>query len=133
MDFAGKDNEDTAFHEDSSSSNSAQGTDTSQPRTSVNLRQFTEDLRDCNWEQLEERYGKAMEEHGKSEEELRAQITKLLEVIYLSTCPRSYLSDCSIAGLCSMVSNHRHPRRGQSFEEVRQIEFLVRAEKPWLI
>lgn len=129
MDFAGKDNEDTTFH-DSSSSNSVQGTETCQHRASGNLRQLTKDLRDCDWEQLEQRYGKAMEEHGKSEEELRAQVTKLLEVIYLSTCPRSYLSDCSIAGLCSMVSNHRHPRRGQSFEEVRQIGSLMRAENP---
>lgn len=40
----------------------------------------TDDLSDCDWQQLEERYTKAMEEHGKSEEELRDQISKLLEV-----------------------------------------------------
>lgn len=40
----------------------------------------TDDLSDCDWQKLEERYTKAMEEHGKSEEELRDQISKLLEV-----------------------------------------------------
>lgn len=52
--------------------------------------QLTEELRDCSWEQLEEKYAKAMEEHGKSEEELRAQVAKLLEVIL--SC--SYPQDC---------------------------------------
>lgn len=41
---------------------------------------IVEDLRDYNWEQLQEKYATAMEDHGRSEENLRAQTAKLLEV-----------------------------------------------------
>lgn len=65
----------------------AQASGASQNTLSECTQQLTEKLRDCDWEQLEERYAKAMEEHGKSEEELRDQISKLLEVNFQYSYP----------------------------------------------
>ena len=59
---------------------SSSGASQEDPSEPDSIQQSTEDLSGCDWRQLEERYKKAMEEHGKSEEELRGQISKLLEV-----------------------------------------------------
>lgn len=40
----------------------------------------SEDLQDYDWEHLQETYTKTMEKHGTVEEDLRAQISRLLEV-----------------------------------------------------
>lgn len=42
---------------------------------------LTKGLGDCDWDQLQERYAEAMEEHGQVEENLRAETAKLLEVV----------------------------------------------------
>ncbi|KAJ5092217.1 hypothetical protein NUU61_007087 [Penicillium alfredii] len=42
--------------------------------------QLTRGLEDCDWEQLQEKYADAMEEHGRVEETVRAETAKLLEV-----------------------------------------------------
>lgn len=44
---------------------------------------LTKGLGDCDWDQLQERYAEAMEEHGRVEENLRAETAKLLEVVLL--------------------------------------------------
>ncbi|OJJ88909.1 uncharacterized protein ASPGLDRAFT_116755 [Aspergillus glaucus CBS 516.65] len=82
MDSAGRENEGTISRNDlyssklaSQNSSAGQHVDSQQQK-----QQLTEELRDSDWEQLEEKYAKAMEEHGKSEEELQAQVAKLLEV-----------------------------------------------------
>ena len=90
MDSAGRENEGTISCNDSYSSklapkNSSIG---QQVDSQQQTQQLTEELRDCDWEQLEEKYAKTMEEHGKSEEELRAQVAKLLEVILLCSSSR---------------------------------------------
>jgi len=90
--------------------------------------QLTEELRDCDWEQLEEKYAKTMEEHGKSEEELRAQVAKLLEVILLCSYPQGFVIDCSMAGLCSMVPKYLFTRRGQSPEKVYQHKLSIQTK-----
>lgn len=45
---------------------------------------LTKGLEDCDWEQLQDKYADAMEEHGQVEENLRVETAKLLEVN--STC-----------------------------------------------
>ncbi|OGM39954.1 hypothetical protein ABOM_011261 [Aspergillus bombycis] len=45
-----------------------------------NLTPSSEDLTNHDWERLQEAYTNAMEKHGTAEEDLRAQISKLLEV-----------------------------------------------------
>ncbi|KAF7593876.1 hypothetical protein BBP40_010687 [Aspergillus hancockii] len=47
---------------------------------SQNVSPSPEDLRNYDWEHLEEHYTNAMKIHGVAEEDLRAQISKLLEV-----------------------------------------------------
>lgn len=42
--------------------------------------QLTHGLEDCDWEQLQERYADAMDEHGRVEENLRAETARLVEV-----------------------------------------------------
>lgn len=116
MDSAGREHEGTISRNDSYSSKLAPQDSSAGHMNSQ--QQLTEKLRDCDWEQLEEKYAKAMEEHGKSEEELRAQVAKLLEVIPLCSYSRGYVIDCSMADLCSMVPNYCFTRRGQSFEKV---------------
>lgn len=44
--------------------------------------QLTHQLEDCDWEQLQERYADAMEEHGREEENLRVETARLLEVLH---------------------------------------------------
>ncbi|BCR90831.1 uncharacterized protein ACHE_60717A [Aspergillus chevalieri] len=78
MDSAGREHEGTISRNDSYSSKLAPQDSSAGHMNSQ--QQLTEKLRDCDWEQLEEKYAKAMEEHGKSEEELRAQVAKLLEI-----------------------------------------------------
>jgi hypothetical protein len=41
---------------------------------------LTQGLKDCDWEQLQDKYADAMEEHGRVEENLRVETAKLLEV-----------------------------------------------------
>ncbi|KAE8320847.1 hypothetical protein BDV39DRAFT_187072 [Aspergillus sergii] len=45
-----------------------------------NLTPSFEGLKDYDWSRLQEHYANAMEKHGTAEEDLRAQISKLLEV-----------------------------------------------------
>ncbi|UDD65360.1 hypothetical protein AFCA_012543 [Aspergillus flavus] len=45
-----------------------------------NLTPSFEGLKDYDWGRLQEHYANAMEKHGTAEEDLRAQISKLLEV-----------------------------------------------------
>ncbi|KAK1141929.1 hypothetical protein N8T08_008342 [Aspergillus melleus] len=40
----------------------------------------TEELESLDWEQLHQNFAHAMEEHGQTEDELRARISKLLEI-----------------------------------------------------
>jgi hypothetical protein len=42
--------------------------------------QLTRGLEDCDWDQLQEKYTDAMDEHGRVEDDLRAETAKLLEV-----------------------------------------------------
>jgi hypothetical protein len=56
---------------------------TSVNEVSQNLSPSPEDLRNYDWQLLQEHYTDAMEIHGAAEEDLRAQISKLLEVLYL--------------------------------------------------
>lgn len=42
---------------------------------------LTQDLEQCSWDQLQEKYADAMDEHSRVEGDLRAETTKLLEVI----------------------------------------------------
>lgn len=80
MDSAGRYHEETTSHNDLYPTKLTAGSDSSQYEASQDMQQLAEDLRDCDWEQLEEKYAKAMEEHGTTEEELRTQTAKLLEV-----------------------------------------------------
>lgn len=127
MDSASRENEGTISRNDSYSSKLAsQNSSAGQHVDSQQQKQqLIEELRDSDWEQLEEKYAKAMEEHGKSEEELRAQVARLLEVILLCSYPQGYVIDCSMAGLCSMVPNYCFTRRGQSLEKVDQHKVSV--------
>lgn len=111
MDSAGRHHDETTSHNDLYPTKLTAGSGSSQDEASQDMQQLAEDLRDCDWEQLEEKYAKAMEEHGTTEEELRTQTAKLLEVNYLQLQSQEYVSDCSAAGLCSLVPNHRHTRR----------------------
>ncbi|KAL6239418.1 hypothetical protein BDW75DRAFT_236604 [Aspergillus navahoensis] len=51
-----------------------------QPVASENESQLKDNIRDFDWSQLESSYMQMMEQHEKSEEELRGHITKLLQV-----------------------------------------------------
>lgn len=82
MDSGGRHHEATS-HNDLYPTKLTAGSGSSQDEASQDMQQLAEDLRDCDWEQLEEKYAKAMEEHGTTEEELRTQAAKLLEVNYL--------------------------------------------------
>lgn len=44
------------------------------------LQELRLNLNECNWEQLEERYADAMNEHSTVEESLQAEMAELLEV-----------------------------------------------------
>ncbi|KAJ5675861.1 hypothetical protein N7462_008758 [Penicillium macrosclerotiorum] len=41
---------------------------------------LTQGLENCDWDQLEEKYTGAMDEHSRAEEDLRAETAKLLEI-----------------------------------------------------
>jgi len=41
---------------------------------------LTQGLEECNWEQLQDKYTDAMDEHRRVEEDLRVETAKLLEV-----------------------------------------------------
>lgn len=41
----------------------------------------TRDLEVCNWEELQEKYANAMDEHSRFEDNLRSQIAQLLQVL----------------------------------------------------
>lgn len=41
---------------------------------------LTHGLEDCDWDQLQEKYADAMEQHGRVEENLRLETAKLMEV-----------------------------------------------------
>lgn len=41
---------------------------------------LTRGLEDCDWNELQEKYVDAMDEHTRVEDDLRAETTKLLEV-----------------------------------------------------
>jgi hypothetical protein len=41
---------------------------------------LTQGLEDCDWDQLQEKYTDAMDEHSRVEDDLRAETAKLLEV-----------------------------------------------------
>ena len=41
---------------------------------------LTQGLEECDWDQLQERYMDAMDEHSRVEDDLRAETAKLLEV-----------------------------------------------------
>ena len=120
MDSAGRHHEEIPSHNDLYPTKLTTESGSSKDKTSQDMQQLAEDLRDCDWEQLEEKYAKAMEGHGTTEEELRAQTAKLLEVNDLQLQSQKYISDCSAAGLCSLVPNHCHTRREQGFKKVRQ-------------
>lgn len=45
----------------------------------------TKGLEDCDWEQLQERYADAMDEHSRIEENIRAETARLLEVVLYRT------------------------------------------------
>lgn len=108
MDSAGREHDEYTSRNDLNSSKlTPQDNSPGQHENPEQTQQLTGELRDCDWEQLEEKYAKAMEYHGKSEEELRAQVAKLLEVIQFCSSYQGHVSDCPIAGLCSMVSDHR--------------------------
>ena len=49
------------------------------------------DLKNYDWEQLQERYLDLMEKHGETEEQLQAQISNLLEVYWPVTNSRPFL------------------------------------------
>ncbi|KAL4912183.1 hypothetical protein BDW62DRAFT_195195 [Aspergillus aurantiobrunneus] len=51
-----------------------------QPVTSKNESQLKESVKDYDWSQLESNYLKMMEQHEKFEEELRDNISKLLQI-----------------------------------------------------
>lgn len=42
---------------------------------------LTQGLTECDWDQLQEKYTDAMDEHSRVEEELRVETARLLEVI----------------------------------------------------
>lgn len=42
---------------------------------------LTQGLAECDWDQLQEKYTDAMDEHSRVEEELRVETARLLEVI----------------------------------------------------
>lgn len=42
---------------------------------------LTQGLEECDWDQLQEKYTDAMDEHSRVEEDLRAETAKLLEVM----------------------------------------------------
>ncbi|KAI2791552.1 hypothetical protein POX_c04413 [Penicillium oxalicum] len=42
--------------------------------------QLTQGLEDCSWEELQEKYMEAMDEHSRVEDNLRVETAKLLEV-----------------------------------------------------
>ena len=55
---------------------------------------LTQGLDDCNWDELQEKYAFAMDEHSRVEEELRAETARLLEVKNCSQIHvRAYQSD----------------------------------------
>lgn len=41
---------------------------------------LTQGLQDCDWDQLQEKYTDAMDEHSRVEDDLRVETAKLLEV-----------------------------------------------------
>lgn len=47
---------------------------------------LTQGVDHCDWDQLQEKYTDAMDEHSRVEEDLRAQTTKLLDVRTLCIC-----------------------------------------------
>lgn len=47
---------------------------------------LTQGLENCTWEQLQEKYTDAMDEHSRVEEDLRVETAKLLEVKSPSIC-----------------------------------------------
>lgn len=52
------------------------------PIVAENELELQESITDCDWSQLESSYIRMMDQHEKSEEELRDDITKLLQVLY---------------------------------------------------
>lgn len=44
------------------------------------VNRLTQRLEDCDWDQLQEKYTDAMDEHSRVEDDLRAETAKLLEV-----------------------------------------------------
>lgn len=67
---------------------------------------LTKGLEDCDWDQLQERYADAMDEHSRVEENLRAETAKLLEVVLLGmfSCDATLTSD--YLDFHGMVSDH---------------------------
>lgn len=56
------------------------------------VQQLTRDLESCNWEQLQEKFANAMDEHGRAEETLRSQTAQLLQVLSMWFC--RFSADC---------------------------------------
>lgn len=44
------------------------------------VNRLTRGLEDCDWDQLQEKYTDAMDDHSRVEDDLRAETAKLLEV-----------------------------------------------------
>lgn len=63
-----------------------------QPDVAENGPELNERIMDCDWSQLESSYIRMMDQHEKSEEDLRDRITKLLQVLYngYSTYPAGF-------------------------------------------
>lgn len=98
---------------------------TAEPNTFPEENSF-EDLKNYDWEQLQERYLDLMEQHGRTEEQLQAQISNLLEV-YRPTTVRSYLSNNGWPDIRRMVSRYCCSRRDSSIQKVCFAQLLRNA------
>lgn len=71
---------------------------------------LTEGLEECDWDQLQDRYADAMDEHSRVEENLRAETAKLLEVVVLGMPLCNAALTSGFLDFYSMVSNHHLAR-----------------------
>lgn len=71
----------TAAHEDGEQHAVRDSTENEHDSNELSrLQELLLNLNECNWEQLEERYAHAMDEHSAAEEILRAEMAELFEV-----------------------------------------------------
>ena len=60
------------------------GSHVSYPREDDEAEQLSREVGTCSWDQLQEKYTDAMNEHTRTEENLRLQVTQLLQVLFLT-------------------------------------------------